>query len=174
MNENYAYYISRDDDDSAYADFGARLREHGVESDHIYTDRQSTDTVLIRHKYKAVMSALKEGDTLFIRNLSDLAAEPPKIILQWNRITKEKRANIVVLGHPLIDTRQQFSGEKRREEVSGVMGAILGYMKDNWDSAYTLSHRPDLRRTIEVDQIIQAAEAVDAMKVADPINAVTA
>lgn len=49
---------------------------------------------------------LKEGDTLVIKSIDRLGRNYDEIIRQWRLITKEKKAAIVVLYMPLLDTRQ--------------------------------------------------------------------
>ena len=49
---------------------------------------------------------LKDGDTLVVKSIDRLGRNYEEILEQWRVITKEKRAAIVVLDMPLLDTRQ--------------------------------------------------------------------
>ena len=52
------------------------------------------------------MRKLKDGDTLVVKSIDRLGRNYEEILEQWRIITKEKRAAIVVLDMPLLDTRQ--------------------------------------------------------------------
>ena len=49
---------------------------------------------------------LKNGGTLVIKSIDRLGRNYDEILVQWRTITKQKRAAIVVLDMPLLDTRQ--------------------------------------------------------------------
>ena len=72
----------------------------------IYIDKQSGKD-FDRPKYNRLLKRLKEGDTVFVKSIDRLGRNYQEIIEQWHLITKEKRANIVVLDMPLLDTRQK-------------------------------------------------------------------
>lgn len=57
---------------------------------------------------------LKEGDTLVVKSIDRLGRNYNEILEQWQIITKEKGAVIVVLDMPLLDT--QKSGSHRNAD----------------------------------------------------------
>ena len=77
----------------------------GVAEKDIFLDKQSGKD-FERQGYKRVLRKLKEGDTLFVKSIDRLGRNYDEILEQWRVITKEKRAAIVVLDMPLLDTRQ--------------------------------------------------------------------
>ena len=81
------------------------MHEAGIDEKHIFTDKQSGKD-FDRPGYRRVMRKLKPGDTLFIKSIDRLGRNYEEILEQWRVITKEKRAAIVVLDMPLLDTRQ--------------------------------------------------------------------
>ena len=81
------------------------MKEFGVQEDSIFLDKQSGKD-FERPRYKRMMRKLKEGDTLVIKSIDRLGRNYDEIIQQWRLITKDKRAAIVVLDMPLLDTRQ--------------------------------------------------------------------
>ena len=81
------------------------MKEFGVQEDSIFLDKQSGKD-FERPQYKRMMRKLKEGDTLVIKSIDRLGRNYDEIIEQWRFISKEKRAAIVVLDMPLLDTRQ--------------------------------------------------------------------
>ncbi len=59
-----------------------------------------------RPRYQAMLKRLAEGDVLVVKSIDRLGRNYEDILEQWRFITKEKRADIVVLDMPLLDTRQ--------------------------------------------------------------------
>ena len=82
-----------------------RLRNSGFRKKIIYVDKQSGED-FERTQYRRLMRKLKDGDTLVVKSIDRLGRNYEEILEQWRIITKEKRAAIVVLDMPLLDTRQ--------------------------------------------------------------------
>ena len=80
------------------------LREWGVASNRIYLDKQSGKD-FERPQYRRLMRKLKQDDLLVVKSIDRLGRNYEEILDQWRVITKEKRADIVVLDMPLLDTR---------------------------------------------------------------------
>lgn len=81
------------------------LLEYGVSDSNIFKDWQSGKD-FDRPGYKRVIRRLKPDDTLVIKSIDRLGRNYDEVLEQWRIITKEKRAAIVVLDMPLLDTRQ--------------------------------------------------------------------
>ena len=81
------------------------LREFGIPDRFICPEKQSGKD-FERPVYKRLVKKLKPGDTLVIKSIDRLGRNYDEILEQWRIITKEKRADIVVLDMPLLDTRQ--------------------------------------------------------------------
>lgn len=81
------------------------MREFGVDEKDVFIDKQSGKD-FNRPQYKRLMRKIKAGDTLVIKRIDRLWRNYDEIIEQWRIIIKEKRAAIVVLDMPLLDTRQ--------------------------------------------------------------------
>ena len=81
------------------------MHEAGVDDKHIFMDKQSGKD-FERPGYKRVLRKLKPDDTRIIKSIDRLGRNYEEILEQWRIITKEKRAAIVVLDMPLLDTRQ--------------------------------------------------------------------
>lgn len=71
----------------------------------IYMDKLSGKD-FNRPQYKKLLRKLNPGDTLVLKSIDRLGRNYEEILEQWRFITKEKRADIVVLDMPLLDTRQ--------------------------------------------------------------------
>lgn len=81
------------------------MHEVGIDDKHIFMDKQSGKD-FERPGYRRVLRKLKPDDTLIIKSIDRLGRNYEEILEQWRVITKEKRAAIVVLDMPLLDTRQ--------------------------------------------------------------------
>lgn len=82
------------------------MQEFGVSEKHIYMDKLSGKD-FDRPQYKRLLRRLKGGDTLVVKSIDRLGRDYSEIQNQWRIITKEKKANIVVLDMPLLDTHQK-------------------------------------------------------------------
>lgn len=81
------------------------LAEFPVAENRIFLDKLSGKD-FERPQYKKLMKKLRTGDILVIKSIDRLGRNYEEILNQWRIITKEKRADIVVLDMPLLDTRQ--------------------------------------------------------------------
>lgn len=73
--------------------------------DKIFTDKQSGKD-FNRPEYQKMVKRLHAGDVLYVLSIDRLGRNYEEIQEQWRYITKEKRADIVVLDMPLLDTRK--------------------------------------------------------------------
>lgn len=81
------------------------MQEFGVDSNQIYLDKQSGKD-FDRPAYQKLIRKMKAGDILVVKSIDRLGRNYDDILTQWRMITKQKRAAIVVLDMPLLDTRQ--------------------------------------------------------------------
>ena len=81
------------------------MHEFGIEKTDIFLDKQSGKD-FDRPQYKRLLRKLKPDDTVVINSIDRLGRNYQEILNQWRIITKEKKAAIVVLDMPLLDTRQ--------------------------------------------------------------------
>lgn len=100
MTYGYVRVSTREQNEARQVD---AMKEFGV--DRIYMDKQSGKD-FNRPKYMEMIGALNEGDILVLHSIDRLGRNYDEILEQWRVITKEKRAQVVVLDMPLLDTRQ--------------------------------------------------------------------
>ena len=81
------------------------LREFPVERKNIFMDKLSGKD-FNRPRYVRLIKKLRPGDVLVVKSIDRLGRNYEEILEQWRVITKEKRADIVVIDMPLLDTRQ--------------------------------------------------------------------
>lgn len=82
------------------------MQDFGVQENAVYTDKLSGKD-FERPQYKRLLRRLKDGDVLVVKSIDRLGRNYNEIQEQWRVITRVKRADIVVLDMPLLDTRRK-------------------------------------------------------------------
>ena len=82
------------------------LEELGISKNKIYMDKSSGKD-FNRKSYQRLLKRLNEDTVLFVKSIDRLGRNYEEIIEQWRIITKVKKADIVVLDMPLLDTRRE-------------------------------------------------------------------
>lgn len=103
------------------------MKDSGVEK--FYMDKQSGKD-FERPQYQKMISELKEGDVVVLHSLDRLGRNYDCIIEEWHRITKEIKADIVVLDMPLLDTTTR-GNDLTGKFVSDMVLQILSYVAAN-------------------------------------------
>lgn len=104
------------------------LTEMGVPENNIYMDKQSGKD-FERTQYKRLLRKLNENSVLYIKSIDRLGRNYGKLNEQWRIITKEKKADIVVIDMPLLDTRREKN--LLGTFISDVVLALLSYVAEN-------------------------------------------
>ena len=81
------------------------MRNQGVPGKNIYVDKQSGKDFQ-RPQYARLVAAVRPGDIVIVKSIDRLGRNYTEILEQWRILTREKRADVVVLDMPLLDTRQ--------------------------------------------------------------------
>ena len=104
------------------------LTEMGVPENNIYMDKQSVKD-FERTQYKRLLRKLNENSVLYIKSIDRLGRNYGELNEQWRIITKEKKADIVVIDMPLLDTRREKN--LLGTFISDVVLALLSYVAEN-------------------------------------------
>lgn len=104
------------------------LTEMGVPENNIYMDKQSSKD-FERTQYKRLLRKLNENSVLYIKSIDRLGRNYGELNEQWRIITKEKKADIVVIDMPLLDTRREKN--LLGTFISDVVLALLSYVAEN-------------------------------------------
>lgn len=105
----------------------ASMRENGVGK--IYMDKQSGKD-FNRPEYQKMIAHLKEGDIVVLHSLDRLGRNYDAIIEEWHRITKQIKADIIVLDMPLLDTTAR-GNDLTGKFVADMVLQILSYVAAN-------------------------------------------
>ena len=81
------------------------IRKMGINERDIYLDKQSGKN-FERANYQLLKRVIRKGDILYIHSLDRFGRNKEEILQEWNDLTKNIEADIVVLDMPLLDTTQ--------------------------------------------------------------------
>lgn len=102
------------------------LKPYNIPKENIYCDYQSGKD-FERPAYKELMKQLKVGDLIIIKSIDRLGRNYNDILIQWQYITKEIKADILVLDMELLDTRQK-SGNLTGTLIADLVLQIFAYV----------------------------------------------
>lgn len=124
MNQTYGYVrVSTKEQNEARQ--LAAFDVAGILPENIYLDKRS-GADFDRTQYRRLLRRLKAGDTLVVKSIDRLGRNYEEILEQWRIITKEKRAAIVVLDMPLLDTGQ--SRDLTGTLIADIVLQLLSYV----------------------------------------------
>ena len=103
------------------------IRGLGIDEGYIFTDKQSGKD-FDRPDYQLMKRMLKAGDVLYIMSIDRLGRDYTGILNEWNDITKNIKAHIVVLDMPLLDTRKY--ADTMGTFVSDLVLQVLSFVAD--------------------------------------------
>ena len=106
-----------------------QMKELGIEKRNIYIDKQSGKDFQ-RPMYRKLLRKLKCGDVLYITSLDRLGRNYEEMQKQWQYITKEIGAHIVVLDMEILDTRKG-GHDLTSTLIVDIVLSLLSYVAEN-------------------------------------------
>lgn len=103
------------------------FKEYGIDERDIYIDKQSGKD-FNREQYNVLKNVLRENDLLVIKSIDRLGRNYSMIIDEWKDITKNIKADIVVIDMPLLDTRN--NKDLLGTFISDLVLQILSYVAE--------------------------------------------
>ena len=103
------------------------FKEFGIDERDIYIDKQSGKD-FNREQYNVLKHILRENDVLVIKSIDRLGRNYNMIIDEWKDITKNIKADIVVIDMPLLDTRN--NKDLLGTFISDLVLQILSYVAE--------------------------------------------
>lgn len=98
----------------------------GVAREMVFADKASGRN-FERPEYRRMIGMLREGDVLVVKSIDRLGRSYEGILEEWRRITKERKAAIVVMDMPLLDTREKRDGVTSAL-IADIMLQLLSYV----------------------------------------------
>lgn len=102
------------------------LKPYNIPKENIYCDYQSGKD-FERPAYQKLIKKLRVGDLLIIKSIDRLGRNYNDILIQWQYITKEIKADILVLDMELLDTRQK-TGNLTGTLIADLVLQIFAYV----------------------------------------------
>lgn len=99
-----------------------------IKPENIFIDKESGKD-FNRKSYKRLIKKLKKGDILIIKSIDRLGRNYNEIIEQWRKITQTKKADIIVLDMPLLDTTK--NKDLFGTFISDLVLQILSFVAEN-------------------------------------------
>lgn len=103
------------------------MKNLGINERDYYIDKQSGKN-FDRPKYQLMKANLRQGDILFVKELDRLGRNAQEIKREWQEITQEIGAHIVILDMPILDTRAYQNGLEKL--ISSIVLELLSYMAE--------------------------------------------
>ena len=103
------------------------FKEYGIDERDIYIDKQRGKD-FNRENYITLKHILRENDLLVIKSIDRLGRNYNQIIDEWKDITKNIKADIVVIEMPLLDTRK--NKDLLGTFISDLVLQILSYVAE--------------------------------------------
>lgn len=104
------------------------LMNAGISKKDVYVDKMSGES-FERPQYQKLLGKLRQNSVLVIKSIDRLGRNYEEIIEQWRIINKEKKADIVVLDMPLLDTRRDKN--LLGTLISDMVLMLLSYVAEN-------------------------------------------
>ena len=101
------------------------LKPYGIPEQNIYCDYQSGKD-FDRPAYKKLLGKLKRGDLLIVKSIDRLGRNYNEILVQWQNITKDIGADILVLDMELLDTREK-NGSLTGTLIADLVLQVMAY-----------------------------------------------
>lgn len=80
-----------------------------------------------RTEYKKLMNIIQEGDVVYFHSIDRMGRDYDEIIAQWQHITKDIKADIVILDMPLLDTTTKNS-DLTGKLIADIVLQLLSYV----------------------------------------------
>lgn len=150
----------------------ADVERLGIPTENVFIDKQSGKD-FNREEYQKLINKLQEGDIVYFHSIDRMGRSYEDIIHHWNHITKEIKADIIILDMPLLDTTAKnedltgrfiadlvlqilsYVAEKERENTRQRQAEGIAIAKEN--GVYK-------KKDIDMDLFIEYKNKVDSGK----------
>lgn len=105
------------------------MREVGVATENIFIDKQSGKD-FNRPSYQQLLGILNPGDIVYLHSIDRLGRNYDDVMEQWRIITKEIKADIIVMDMPLLNTTNTADNLTGKFMADLVL-QILSYVAEN-------------------------------------------
>jgi DNA invertase Pin-like site-specific DNA recombinase len=103
-------------------------RRNGIKIDKSFIDMESGKD-FNRKEYRKMYKKLKEGDLIIVKSIDRLGRNYNDIREEWRKITQEKKADMIVLDMPMLDTTK--NKDLVGTLISELVFQILSFVAEN-------------------------------------------
>ena len=100
----------------------------GIPQENVFIDKQSGKN-FDRPEYLRMVKLLKEGDVVYFHSIDRMGRNYDQILIEWAYITKEIKADIVILDMPLLDTTMKNS-DLTSKLIADIVLQLLSYVAE--------------------------------------------
>lgn len=104
------------------------MKEYGIKKCNIYSEKQSGKD-FDRGEYQKLLKKLKQGDVLVVKNIDRLGRNYREVIKQWQFISQDINADIIVLDMPILNTTQHK--DLIGTLISDIVLQLLSYVAES-------------------------------------------
>lgn len=104
------------------------VEELNIPKENVYIDKQSGKD-FEREEYMKMISRLQEGDLVYFHAIDRMGRNYEQILEEWARITKQIKADIIILDMPLLDTTMR-NGDLTSKFIADLVLQILSYVAE--------------------------------------------
>ena len=122
------------------------FKDFNIDERDIYVDKQSRKD-FNRENYLILKHILRENDLLVIKSIDRLGRNYNMIIEEWKDITKNIKADIVVIDMPLLDTRN--NKDLLGTFISDLVLQILSYVAEQERSFIKLRQKEGIENALK-------------------------
>lgn len=104
-----------------------------IKQENIFADKQSGKD-FNRPEYQKLISKLQEGDVVYFHSIDRMGRSYDDIIAEWQKITKDIKADIIILDMPLLDTttkNNDLTGKFIADLVLQIMSYVAQKEREN-------------------------------------------
>jgi DNA invertase Pin-like site-specific DNA recombinase len=120
-------YIRVSDKDQNEARQLEAIKHLSLPEGHTFIDKQSGKD-FDRPEWQLLKRVIREGDTLYVKELDRLGRNAEAIKEEWNYITNVVGADIVVLDMPVLDTRKKDDSTDMQKLITNIVLELLAFM----------------------------------------------
>lgn len=105
-----------------------QLMKNGILYDNIFVEHFTGKTIK-RPKFQKLLKKIQSGDHIYVTSFDRLGRNYDETLEAWTYITKQKKANVVILDLPMLDSKSKV-GEETGKLLSDILIYLMAYIAD--------------------------------------------
>lgn len=149
------------------------LKNLDIPQENVYVDKQSGKD-FERTEYQRMIQKIQEGDVIYFHSIDRMGRNYDDIIENWRCITKDLKADIVILDMPLLDTTKH-NDDLTGKLIGDIVLQLLSYVAQKEREMILQRQREGIKiakekgvykkKDIDMDLFTKLAQEVDEDKI---------